>query len=105
MQQKTRDTALAIFTGAIIFLALEVAVYYGLVTWLIPTDPEVEAQGGTIVRNWGKVMAFVLGYVAVLVVVLLQASAQVPKQYKKHVLFWFYLALPTLLVILLVAFS
>ncbi|ALI99314.1 hypothetical protein DC20_10405 [Rufibacter tibetensis] len=96
---------MAIFVGAVVFLALEIAVYYGLVTWLIPTDPEVEEQGGSIVRNWNKVMYFILIYMAVLVSALLFASSQVPRSYRRHVLFWFYLSLPTLLVLLVLAFS
>ncbi|WP_181307762.1 hypothetical protein [Rufibacter sp. XAAS-G3-1] len=103
--QKKNETALAMFIGAVVFLALEVAVYYSLVTWLIPTAPEVEEQGGSIVRNWNKVMYFILVYMAVLVGALLLASSQVPRSYRKHVLFWFYLSLPTLLVILVLAFS
>ncbi|WP_205503429.1 hypothetical protein [Rufibacter psychrotolerans] len=105
MMQKKNDTGLAIFIGAVVFLALEVAVYYGLVTWLVPTDPEVEERGGSIVRNWNKVMYFILIYMGVLVSALLLASSQVPRAYRRHVLFWFYLSLPTLLVILVLAFS
>ena len=103
--EKKQQTALAVFVGAVVFLALEVVVYYGLVYWLIPTDPEVEAQGGAIVRNWNKVMYFILIYMGVLVSALLLASSQVPRQYRRHVMFWFYLSLPTLLVILVLAFS
>lgn len=103
--EKKRQTGLALFLGAVLFLALEVAVYYGLMTWLVPTDPEVEAQGGTIVRNWNKVMTFILVYMGVLVGALLFASSQVPRQYRGHVMFWFYLSLPTLLVLLVLAFS
>lgn len=104
--QKKRNTAQAIFIGAIIFLALELAVYYVLSTWLLPTDPRVVAEeGGTIVRNWSKVMYFTLAYVAILVSALLIASSQVPREYRRHVMFWFYLSLPTLLVVLLLAFS
>ncbi|GGK84834.1 hypothetical protein ACD591_13160 [Rufibacter glacialis] len=103
--RKKDNTAVAIFVGAVVFLALEVAVYYGLVTWLVPTDPEVEEQGGSIVRNWNKVMYFILIYMGVLVGALLFASSQVPRSYRRHVLFWFYLSLPTLLVLLVLAFS
>ncbi|MGV3538880.1 MAG: hypothetical protein ACO1OQ_03665 [Rufibacter sp.] len=103
--KKKQQTSLALFVGAVVFLALEVVVYYGLATWLVPTDPEVEAQGGTIVRNWNKVMWFILIYLAVLVGALLFASSQVPKVYRKHVMFWFYLSLPTLLVLLVLAFT
>jgi len=103
--QKKNNTALAIFIGAVLFLALELAIYYGLVTWIMPTDPYVEAEGGTIVRNWNKVMSFILAYVVLLVSVMLVASSQVPRSYKKHVMFWFYLSLPTLFIVLLVAFS
>jgi hypothetical protein len=102
---KKQDTWTALAVGALIFLTLEVALYYGLVTWLVPTDPEVEAAGGSIVRNWNKVMTFILVYVGVVVGALLVASSQVPKGYKKHVLFWFYLSLPLLLVLLVLAFS
>ncbi|WP_207436281.1 hypothetical protein [Sabulibacter ruber] len=102
---KKDDTALAIFIGAVVFLALEAAVYYGLVTWLVPTDPEVEEQGGSIVRNWNKVMSFILIYLVVLIGAMLAASSQVPRAYRKHVLFWFYLSLPTLFVLLVLAFS
>jgi hypothetical protein len=103
--QKKNNTAQAIFIGAVVFLALEVAVYYGLATWLIPTEAAVEAQGGSIVRNWNKVMYFILIYMAVLVGAMLLASSQVPRNYRSHVLFWFYLSLPTLLVLLVLAFS
>lgn len=102
---KKNETSVAIFVGAVVFLALEVAVYYGLIAWLIPTDPAVEEQGGSIVRNWNKVMYFILIYMTVLVGALLLASSQVPRGYRRHVLFWFYLSLPTLLVLLVLAFS
>ncbi|WP_192823046.1 hypothetical protein [Rufibacter sp. LB8] len=105
MKQKKTDIALAIFVGAVVFLALEAVVFYGLVNWLVPTDPAVEEEGGMIVRNWGKVMYFILIYIAVVVSAMLLASSQVPRHYRRHVLFWFYLSLPTLLVMLLVAFS
>ncbi|KAA3440786.1 hypothetical protein [Rufibacter hautae] len=103
--QKNQNAALAVFVGAVVFLALEVMVYYGLVTWLVPTDPEVEEQGGSIVRNWNKVMTFILVYMGVVVGALLLASSQVPRSYRRHVLFWFYLSLPTLLLLLVLAFS
>ncbi|MFC6996147.1 hypothetical protein ACFQHR_00860 [Rufibacter roseus] len=103
--QKTKETALAMFIGAIIFLALELAVYYVLSTWLVPTDPKLEEEGGTIVRSWNKVMYFTLAYIAIVVSALLIASSQVPREYRRHVMFWFYLSLPTLLVVLLLAFS
>ncbi|WP_161947772.1 hypothetical protein [Rufibacter ruber] len=50
-------------------------------------------------------MYFILIYMGVLVSALLLASSQVPRQYRRHVMFWFYLSLPTLLVILVLAFS
>ncbi|RNI23353.1 hypothetical protein [Rufibacter latericius] len=103
--QKKSETQVAILVGAAIFLALEVVVYYSLVTWLVPTAPEVEEQGGSIVRNWNKVMYFILIYMGVLVGALLFASSQVPRHYRKHVLFWFYLSLPMILVLLVIAFS
>ncbi|MBC3539156.1 hypothetical protein ACFSC6_10930 [Rufibacter sediminis] len=103
--QKKSETSMAILVGAVVFLALEVVVYYSLVTWLMPTAPEVEEQGGSIVRNWNKVMYFILIYMGVLVGALLLASSQVPRHYRRHVLFWFYLSLPTLLVLLVLAFS
>jgi hypothetical protein len=102
---KKNDEAFAIAMGAIAFLALEVLVYYALVTWLIPTDPEVEAAGGAVVRNWNKVMYFILSYMGILITVLLVASSMVPRQYRRHVLFWFYLSLPTMVVMLFVAFN
>lgn len=102
---KKNETAGAILLGALAFLVLEVVLYYGLVTWLIPTDPAVEAEGGSVVRNWNKVMTFMLTYMAVLVGALLFASAQVPKTYRHHVMFWFYLSLPALLVLLVLAFG
>ncbi|AKQ47367.1 hypothetical protein TH63_19670 [Rufibacter radiotolerans] len=103
--EKKQNTVMALAMGALIFLTLEVAVYYSLVTWLIPTDPEVEAAGGSIVRNWNKVMYFILVYMGVVVGALLIASSQVPRGYRGHVMFWFYLSLPMLLVLLMLAFS
>ncbi|AMM50518.1 hypothetical protein TH61_04100 [Rufibacter sp. DG15C] len=102
---KKNDEAFAIVMGAIAFLALEVLVYYGLVTWLIPTDPEVEAAGGAVVRNWNKVMYFILAYMGILITTLLVASSMVPRPYRRHVMFWFYLSLPTMLMLLFVAFN
>lgn len=102
---KKSETLAAITIGAVVFVALELATYYGLWAWIISSTPQEEAEAGSIVRNWNKVMYFVLAYMAIMVSVLLITSGQVPRRFKRHVLFWFYLSLPMLLVMLVMAFN
>ena len=95
MADVTKKTSPGAWLAAFaVFVAFEVAAYFLLRFLTAPLgQPDQFQPENTIVRNWVKTSAFVVGHLAMVIGAMLWLSNAVPRRYRALVQGWFYVAL------------
>jgi len=91
----------AFLIGLAGFVAFETLAYF-LLSWLVSGLGESNQfqPENTIVRNWVKTTAFLLGHLALVVTALLVLSNRLPRHYRGQIMRWFLLSLLVMFLLL-----
>ncbi|GAB3842757.1 hypothetical protein [Hymenobacter jeollabukensis] len=91
----------AFLLGLVGFAAFETAVYY-LLRWAtsgLGERNQFQAEN-TIVRNWVKTTAFLLGHLTLVIIAVLVLSNLLPRRYRSQIIPWFLLSLLVMFLLL-----
>jgi RsiW-degrading membrane proteinase PrsW (M82 family) len=89
------------FIGLAGFVAFELVAYF-LLSWLtsgLGESNQMQPEN-TIVRNWVKTTAFLLGHLTLVVVALLVLSNLLPRHFRGQIMRWFLLSLVVMFLLL-----